>query len=120
MTNRGYLIDENVTPAIADQLLRRRPDMDVAVVGGEAAPTKGTGDPDILMWIEAHGFMLVTRNRKSMPEHLRRHLLDERHIPGILTLRPKASLGEIIDDLLLVWELSEPDEYRDQIIHVPF
>ena len=54
-----------------------------------------------------------------MPEHLYQHLEAGHHISGILTLRPKALLGEIIEDLLLIWELSEEDEYQDQIIHIP-
>lgn len=116
---RRYLIDENTTPALADQLRRRQPDVTVASVGDGVAPPKGTLDPDILLWIEAHGFTLVTRNRKSMPDHLSHHLETGHHIPGILTLRPKASLGEIIEDLLLIWELSGDDEYQDQIIHIP-
>lgn len=119
MTTRRYLIDENTTPALADQLRRRQPALEVAHVGDEKAPTRGTLDPDILHWIEDHDFTLVTRNRKSMPDHLSKHLAEGHHIPGILTLRPKASLGEIIDDLLLIAELADTDEYQDQIIHVP-
>jgi hypothetical protein len=93
--------------------------VEVASVGDDVAPPKGTLDPEILLWIEQHEFTLVTRNRKSMPEHLSHHIKSGHHIPGILTLRPKASLGDIIDDLLLIWELSESNEYQDQIIHIP-
>lgn len=116
---RCYLIDENTTPALADQLRRRQPELIVASVGDDIAPPKGTLDPDILLWIETHEFTLVTRNRKSMPEHLFRHIEAGHHIPGILTLRPKVPLGEVVEDLLLIWELSEDDEYQDQIIHIP-
>ena len=86
MTIRRYLIDENTTPALADQLRRRWPSLEVAHVGDEKAPPKGTLDPDILHWIEEQGFTLVTRNRKSMPDHLSQHLAEGNHIPGILTL----------------------------------
>jgi len=116
---RRYLLDENMTPALADQLRRRQPGLTVACVGDNIAPLKGTLDPDILLWIEAQGFTLVTLNRKSMPEHLSQHLADGQHIPGILTVRPKASLGEIIEDLLLIWELADVHDYADQIIHIP-
>ena len=57
---RSYLIDENTTPALADQLRRRQPALEVASVGDDVAPPKGTPDPNILLWIEAHGFTLVT------------------------------------------------------------
>ncbi len=119
MVKRQYLIDENTTPALADQLRRRQPALEVVCVGDEGAPPKGTLDPEILQWIETHGFTLVTRNRKSMPEHLHQHLVIGQHIPGILTLRPKASLGEVIEDLLMIGELADADEYQDHLIHIP-
>nr|VFK15708.1 MAG: hypothetical protein BECKLPF1236B_GA0070989_108219 [Candidatus Kentron sp. LPFa] len=80
MGRRRYLIDENTTPALGDQLRRRRPALEAMSVGEKTAPSKGTLDPDILLWIEAHEFTLVTRNRKSMPAHLHQHLETGRHI----------------------------------------
>jgi len=67
LTGRFFLVDENISPAIADQLWRRQPKMKVVKIGDEMAPPKGTLDPDILSWIELHGFSLVTRNRNSSP-----------------------------------------------------
>jgi hypothetical protein len=119
MRNRRYLVDENTTPALADQLRRRQPSMDVLTIGDGIAPPKGTLDPEILLWLEEHDYSLITRNRKSMPGHLQDHLTQGHHIPGIFTLRPRASLGEVLDDLLLIWEVAEPDEYQDQIVHIP-
>ncbi len=119
MKRRRYLIDENITPALAGQLLRRKPEMEVLTVGGRKAPPKGTLDPEILRWIEENEFSLVTGNRKSMPGHLKDHLLQGRHVPGIFTLRPNVLIGEVIDDLFLVWEAANPNEYRDQIVFIP-
>ncbi len=119
MNGRSYLIDENTTPALADQLRRRRSIINVMKIGDESAPPKGTPDKDILLWIERHGFSLVTRNRKSMPYHLDQHLKSEHHVQGIFVLRPRASLGEVIDDLIHIWESSEPDEFQDQIVRLP-
>ena len=119
MTPRCYLVDENTAPALADQLRRRQPKMIVLKIGDEMAPPKGTLDPDILEWLERNGFSLVTRNRKSMPQHLKRHLAQGHHVSGIFTLRANASLGEVLDDLLLIWEASEPNEYQDQIVNIP-
>ena len=119
MRSRCYLVDENTTPALANQLRQRQPSMNVLSIGDGIAPPKGILDPDILLWLEEHGYSLVTRNRKSMPRHLQEHVAQGHHIPGIFTLRPKASLGDVLDDLLLIWEVAEPDEYQDQIVHIP-
>jgi len=119
MNKRCYLIDENITPAFADQLRRRQVNIEVIAIGNGIAPPKGTLDPEVLSWLETYGYSLVTRNRKSMQEHLQDFLASGHHIAGIFTLRPKATLGEIIDDLLLIWEVADIDEYRDQIVHIP-
>lgn len=91
MTRRCYLVDENTTPALADQLRRRHPYMNVLKIGDENTSPKGTSDPDILLWLERHGFSLVTKNRKSIPLHLHEHLANGHHVPGIFTLRPQSS-----------------------------
>lgn len=119
MSEIRYLVDENTTHAIGDQLRRRQPDIAVLNVGDDLAPLRGTPDPDILLWLEREGYYLLTRNRRSMPRHLRDHLAAGRHVAGIFTIRPKASIGQIIDDLWLIWTASRPDEYRDQIVHIP-
>ena len=120
MSEIRYLVDENTTRAIADQLCRRQPDMMVLSVGDDLAPPRGTPDPDILLWLECEGYCLITRNRRSMPQHLRHHLAAGHHVPGIFTLRPGPSIGQIIDDLLLIWGASRPGEYQDQIVHISY
>jgi len=119
MIKRCYLVDENITPAIVDQLRRFQPKMTVQKIGDEMTPSKGTSDPEILYWLERNGYSLVTRNRKSMPQHLKVHLNTGHHVSGIFTLRPKALMKDVIDDLLLIWEIAELDEYHDQIVHIP-
>lgn len=119
MSEIRFLVDENTTRAIGDQLRRRQPDIVVLTVGDDLSPLHGTRDQDILLWLENEGYSLVTRNRGSMPRHLQDHLAAGHHVPGIFTLRPKASIGEIIEDLLLIWEAAHPGEYQDRIEHVP-
>jgi hypothetical protein len=114
-----YLLDENVDPVLAGEMLKREPDMVVWRVGIPGAPRKGTLDPDILAWCEAHSFVLVTNNRQSMPSHLRDHLAAGRHVPGILVLNPHTRLGDVLEDLRLIWLLADPAEYQDQIAFLP-
>ncbi len=114
-----YLMDENVDPVYQTQLLRLEPDLVVWAVGDEGAPLKGTLDPEILIWCEEHGFILVTNNRTSMPPHLAEHLAQCRHVPGIFILNPSMSVGETIEELILIAQASRDDEYQDYITHLP-
>lgn len=114
-----YLIDENVAPIYTNQLRRLNPDLFVIAVGDITAPPKGTLDPEILLWCEEHSCILVTNNRKSMPVHLTDHIALKHHIPGIFILSPKLSIGENIEQLLLIAEGSFDDEYQDRIEFLP-
>lgn len=85
MMKRYYLLDENVMPALGDQLLRLRPQMNILKVGDQSAPPLGTKDPEILLWLENNNFSLVTRNRKSMPGHLNYHVTNGYHVLCLLS-----------------------------------
>lgn len=83
-----YLLDENVKRVYQVQLLRQEPDLIIRMVGDPGNPSRGTLDPEILIWCETHGYVLVTNNRASMPIHLAEHIAQNRHVPGILILNP--------------------------------
>ncbi len=82
-------------------------------------PSRGTLDPDILLWCEANNFLLVTNNRTSMPVHLKDHLMHGRHILGIFILKDGMSLPETVAELALIWMAAAPDEYADMISYLP-
>jgi Domain of unknown function (DUF5615) len=82
-----YLMDENVNPVYINQLRRRKPDLIIRAIGEPDTPLKGTLDPEILIWCEAHNFVLITNNRTSMPVHLVDHINTGHHVPGIFILK---------------------------------
>lgn len=114
-----YLLDENVDPLFRTELLRYEPEMVVWRIGDPTTPPAGSSDPDILVWCEENGFILVTNNRRSMPQHITEHLGTGRHYPGILELNPNMSIGETIEELILIWSASEREEYQDKLLYLP-
>ncbi len=119
MSEIRYLLDENVNPILRSALLSREPNLTVWQVGLLGAPDFGTLDPEVLVWCEENGFILATNNRKSMPVHLEDHLSSGRHSNGILTLSENMSVGETLDELVLIASASELEEYRDLILYLP-
>ncbi|NDJ25832.1 hypothetical protein GS682_30445 [Nostoc sp. B(2019)] len=114
-----YLLDENVDKVYKRQFVQRNPTLIMWVVGDPGAPPRGTLDPEILCWCEEHNFLLVTNNRTSMPGHLAEHIAQDRHIPGIFILNDKLTIGQTIDELILIAQASFDNEYQNQIIHLP-
>lgn len=119
MSERKYLLDENIDPRLKKALLQHSPDMVVWCVGDAGAPPLETKDPEILLWCENRKFTLVTNNRTSMPVHLHEHIEKGRHIPGIFILKRNMVMREIIDELTLIWGAAELDEYIDEIKYLP-
>jgi hypothetical protein len=114
-----YLLDENVDPIYRQQFLLKVPDLTMWSVGDPGVPLRGTLDPEILVWCEENQFILITNNRKSMPVHLADHLAEGRHIPGILILGADLSVGENLEELILIAEAAFDDEFCDQIVNLP-
>jgi hypothetical protein len=50
-----------------------------------------------------------------------RYLVDEDtpHAIRDQLLRRRASLGQILEDLLLIWEAGSPEDYRDRVEYLP-
>lgn len=76
--NIRFLLDEHIAAAIQRQLRRRDAALDVLYVSAEGAPPKGTLDPDLLIWAELNGYIIVTEDRKTMPGYIEQHLASGR------------------------------------------
>lgn len=114
-----YLLDEHISPMYRAQLIRAEPGLDVWIIGDPGAPAYGTLDPGILVWCETHHFVLVTNNRRSMPRHLKDHFDLGHHVPGVLVINVAMTVGQIIDELVLIAGASDVDEYQDLILYLP-
>jgi len=60
-----FLLDEHIDHSIQRQLRRIDPQVDVIAIGDSNSPPVGTSDSDILLWMEASGYILITENRST-------------------------------------------------------
>jgi hypothetical protein len=54
-----------------------------------------------------------------MPDHFRAYLAAGKSSPGVLLTVQKQPIGPVIEALVCVWALSDPEELRDRILHIP-
>ncbi|MBI3467134.1 MAG: DUF5615 family PIN-like protein [Planctomycetes bacterium] len=115
-----FLCDEHVGFALVRSLLKKEPGIDVLRIGQSAAPPLGTTNSALLLMVEADGRLLLTRDRRTMPQHVAEHLAAGRHTWGVFILRDGFSVGRLSEELLLVWSTSEAEEWRDQLEFIPW
>lgn len=114
-----FLLDENISPRLHAAVLRREVRIDIKRVGDEGAPLLRTPDPEILSYVEEDRRLLVTLDRASMPRHVAEHLRTERHHWGVLRVKPGASIAILAEELVLIWEASEAEDWLDQLAWIP-
>jgi hypothetical protein len=119
MSTVKFLCDEDVKTALVACMGRLDPGMEIVAIGQPDVPTKGTLDPDLLLWAEKEGFALLTRDKNTMPGHVRDHLAGGHHSWGVFMLRDHRPWREITEDLLAIWSASSAEEWVDQIIWIP-
>lgn len=115
-----FLIDENLSPRLKLALQRLNPAIDILRVGDQNAPALGTLDPDLLRYLDLAQRLLVTDNRTSMPAHLEDHWATGGHLWGLIWIRPDATIGKFAQELFLIWDASEAEEWIDRLDWIPF
>jgi hypothetical protein len=93
--------------------------IDVTRVGDPLDLPLGTADPDILIWAERTGRIVVSADVTTMPGHFRHHLSSGRHSPGLFLLRARASAVDIADFLAVTTYASDPDDWVDAWCYIP-
>ena len=91
-------------------------------IGFQSAPTLGlhwgTPDDEVLELAAREGRMLVTHERKTMPEHFAEFIAHQQS-PGVFIVSRKLTIKQAADWLVLFWEASEAEEHVNQIINLP-
>lgn len=63
--------------------------------------------------------VLVTLDRRTMPDHFGEHLAAGGHSAGVFLLKRGAPMTQVIEDLLLVLGALTPADWRDRLVCLP-
>jgi hypothetical protein len=118
-----YVLDENLRgplwAAVRRVNARRALPLEIACVGEETELPLGMSDPEVLLWAEQHGFVLISNDARTMPGHFVVHLDAGHHSPGVFLIALPASIPEIVVALFYYADASDDDIWRDQILFIP-
>jgi hypothetical protein len=93
--------------------------IDVVRVGDPSDLPLGTSDPEILLWAERVGRILVTCDENTLPTYFAAHLQAGHHSPGVFILRSGSTIPEIVFQLALVAYAGDATYCIDAIQYIP-
>jgi len=113
-----FLADEDLHVGIIDGLRSREPAIDV--LDAKTAGVRGEKDTVLLDLAARQDRILITHDRNTMTRFFMERGASGKSNPGIFMVPQKSRIGEIIDAILLVWAASQAEEWRNQIVYLPF
>ncbi len=106
--------DADVHGDIVRGLRRRLPDIDL--VRAQDALPEGTPDPEVLAWAAAENRVRITNDRNTMVGFAYKRVTAGEPVPGLIATTNEQSIGEAIDDILLLAECMPQEEIRGQVV----
>ncbi len=119
-----YLIDADLPRALFHGLVRQLPDLDVRRV--QQVGLSSAADPEILAFGSLEGRITISRDKSTMFAFAAERVKYSEPMPGLLLVRPNfarrqgCGLGEVIDELVLIADCSDAEEWMGVIQFIPF
>ncbi|HAN75957.1 MAG TPA: hypothetical protein DCQ63_18045 [Planktothrix sp. UBA8402] len=111
------LSDENFNGDIVRGLFLRQPDLDLLRV--QDVGLRKVDDPEILDWATSNGRILLTHDRATMPDFAYERLSQGQQMSGLFVINDRMSVRQVIDELLLLIDCSEQDEWKGIVLYLP-
>jgi hypothetical protein len=112
-----FLADENFNNDILRGALLRNPALDMIRVQDTALI--GADDTAVLAWAASNDRIVLTHDRATMPRYAIQRLGSGQELSGVFVMNDRLPVAQAIDELLLVVECSDPDEWRNLIVYLP-
>ena len=113
----SLLIDHDFNNHILRGLIRRIPNLD-AVTAREVDLSQAE-DADLLAWAAGVGRVIVTHDRKTMPNHAVRRMRRDERISGLIIAAQSLPILDVINDLEIIAMCSSASEWKNVIRHLP-
>jgi hypothetical protein len=113
----SFQSDADFNEDILKGVLRREPLVDFRTAA--EAGLRSLTDLEVLTLAARERRLLVSHDRRTMP-HAFAEFVRTNNSPGVLIVSQKTDLLSAIDALLLIWMVSEAEEWTNQMGAVPF
>ena len=112
-----FLGDADLNQLIIDGVCRREPLVDFKTAN--EADLEGLTDFEVLELAADEGRVLVSHDTSTMPVHFGARLRLGLKNPGVLLALQSASVGEIVESLLIIWSASRDSDWANSVHYLP-
>jgi predicted nuclease of predicted toxin-antitoxin system len=112
-----FLSDENFNGDIVRGLFLRQPNLDLLRV--QDVGLRELDDPAILDWAANNERILLTHDRATMPDFAYDRLLKGQQMSGVFLINDRMPTRQAIDELLLLNNCSQQDEWKGIVLYLP-
>jgi hypothetical protein len=114
-----FQADNDLKRIIVDATLRREPGMDFQTA--QAAHLDNLDDEAVLRLAASQSRMLVSHDKRTMPNALASFVEAGGARPGVLIVIPQsAPIRAVVDALILIWVDDRPNDWRGHLAKIPF
>lgn len=111
-----FQADADFNANIPRAAARREPAIDCR--SAVAANLHHRPDREVIAIAAADGRLLLTHDHRTMPAAFADHLRDHEST-GVLIVPQHLPIDTVAEDLVLIWALSDPGEWRNRIAWLP-
>jgi len=83
-----------------------------------SAGLAGMKDGEVLALAARDGRVLVTHDQTTMPTHFA-EFVRLNQSPGLVVVSQSLPVREAVDDLILIWTATRPEEWINWIVYLP-
>jgi len=112
-----WLADENFNNDIIRALVRRCPEVDI--VRAQDVGLTGASDPNLLAWAALEDRIILTHDVTTLTAHAYARVAAGQPMPGVIEVSRSLAIASVIEDLVLLWECSLPQEWKAPVIYLP-
>ena len=112
-----FLADADLHFDIVSGVLRREPAMDFETA--QELLAEGMEDLDVPAVAADEGRILVSHDVSTMQNHFQSFLAERGGSPGLFLIPQSVPISVAIEELVLIWVVSEAEEWRNRIVWLP-
>ena len=111
-----FQADADLNQLLVRAVLRREPKINFQTAF--QAKLANLDDPQVLEYAKNEQRILITHDRRTMPYHFA-EFIKESTSSGVIIVSQQILVQQFVEDILLIWSLTEMDDWTNRIAALP-